>query len=535
MIKIKPTMARSRPPRPVKPAAPADPAPLTPAAESAVLPEIKPVVGKGRKGAQARASTGGKAKSAKARSRKSAANVEIEDELLGLAEGDDLAATSVVAPSSPGIAEHDEDDNDKDGAEASLPDPDAIVHPCGLPRHEVIRRVAAQELDGLTDKDVKAVQDEIWHREAEAKGSELARTRDGRIKKKPGPAKGWKKLKGEDGMPGSGVKRKKDKDVPSSMRGSDDEEEGREPVSEIGLEEGDLQAEQADKVKEEEEEEAGTATAELGTDPDAEAAIGALLDEPEPSNPSKNEARNEARRKKRKMEAQREQGVLYDEDEIAGAFGPIPVPGTTALQLEDAVSDRRSSIADHDEDHSVLLPNKRKAGKGKAGAAGSSKKSKKGKDKEIGPALSGGPLALPMAYGSHPDAALVDDYSDSARDDAGYYDAFGIGQGSTDLPPPHAPLHFNVTPKGSDTNSLPLPPDGGFEDLTVPAPTESVKPAPTKGDKGKEAPVVKATNVEDPRGVSVEEAHARLAVVEELQKHVWSALVKDVPKVSLQG
>jgi hypothetical protein len=47
--------------------------------------------------------------------------------------------------------------------------------------------------------------------------------------------------------------------------------------------------------------------------------------------------------------------------------------------------------------------------------------------------------------------------------------------------------------------------------------------------------VVKATNVEDPRGVSVEEAHARLAVVEELQKHVWSALVKDVPKVSLQG
>ncbi|EIW66702.1 hypothetical protein TREMEDRAFT_34561 [Tremella mesenterica DSM 1558] len=73
-------------------------------------------------------------------------------------------------------------------------DPDIIVQPSGLTRAEVITKVESGNMRGLTEEDVKAVQDEMWMRQKIKDGKALVR-KDGTIRKKPGPAKGWKKLR----------------------------------------------------------------------------------------------------------------------------------------------------------------------------------------------------------------------------------------------------------------------------------------------------------------------------------------------------
>lgn len=74
-------------------------------------------------------------------------------------------------------------------------DPDAIVQPSGLTRQQIINKVQKGNMHGLTEADVKAVQDEMWLRE---KAGSAPTNKDGTVRRKPGPAKGWKKLRGKD-------------------------------------------------------------------------------------------------------------------------------------------------------------------------------------------------------------------------------------------------------------------------------------------------------------------------------------------------
>ncbi|EJT50830.1 hypothetical protein A1Q1_08043 [Trichosporon asahii var. asahii CBS 2479] len=106
----------------------------------------------------------------------------IDDELLGLAEGDMVAASSPMPASSV----HDGDDD-------VIPDidPNALVWPSGLTRAEVIAKIEANDMKGLTEDDVKQVQDEMWLK----KNGPAARRKDGTMRKKPGPAKGWKRMR----------------------------------------------------------------------------------------------------------------------------------------------------------------------------------------------------------------------------------------------------------------------------------------------------------------------------------------------------
>jgi len=116
---------------------------------------------------------------------------ELDDELLGLAEGE-------VGQSSPMPTS---DVFDADSAEDDPPpepfDPN-IVLPCGLTRAEVIAKVESNDMFGLTEDDVKAVQDEMWMRKKDLVGGAPIR-KNGTVRRKPGPAKGWKKLRGDPG------------------------------------------------------------------------------------------------------------------------------------------------------------------------------------------------------------------------------------------------------------------------------------------------------------------------------------------------
>jgi DNA helicase INO80 len=113
----------------------------------------------------------------------------LEDELLDLVDGE--ASERPGASSPPPFSDDEDDDNDSLNAERF--DPDAIVQPSGLTRAEIIAKVTAQDMSGLTETDVKAVQDEMWLRD---KNGSAPTNKDGTVRRKPGPAKGWKKLRG---------------------------------------------------------------------------------------------------------------------------------------------------------------------------------------------------------------------------------------------------------------------------------------------------------------------------------------------------
>lgn len=108
----------------------------------------------------------------------------IDDELLGLVEGD-VKGSSPMPPSSA-------IDGDETRDEITVPgDPNGIVWPCGLTRLEVMAKVEVNDLRGLTEDDVKQVQDEMWLR----KNGPASLRKDGTMRKKPGPAKGWKAMR----------------------------------------------------------------------------------------------------------------------------------------------------------------------------------------------------------------------------------------------------------------------------------------------------------------------------------------------------
>ena len=133
----------------------------------------------------------------------------LDDELLGLAEPE-MGRSSPL----PGSDAFGEDDTDED-MPAEPFDSDPRVLPCNFRRSEIIAKIEAGDMEGLTEDDVKAVQDEMWVRKKDAHGGAPIR-KDGLVRKKPGPAKGWKRLRGDQ--------------VPdwrnSSVRGEHDSEAG---------------------------------------------------------------------------------------------------------------------------------------------------------------------------------------------------------------------------------------------------------------------------------------------------------------------
>lgn len=140
----------------------------------------------------------------------------LEDELLGLAEGE--SATASLAPRSSMeprdlssmMGSDDEDgpaqEPNGNGSNSGKPprrrrppkqqtvaelSPDDIIQPCGLTRAELTARYRAGDLQGLTPDDIKAVHDEDWIRK-KGEAGELPVRKDGTMRKKPGPAKGFK-------------------------------------------------------------------------------------------------------------------------------------------------------------------------------------------------------------------------------------------------------------------------------------------------------------------------------------------------------
>jgi DNA helicase INO80 len=121
----------------------------------------------------------------------------LEDELLGLVEGEEDhpgggGGSRPRASSPPPYSDDELDDDDHDTLDVERFDPDMIVQPSGLTRAEIIAKVQRGHMAGLTELDVKAVQDEMWLREKAA----APMNKDGTVRRKPGPAKGWKKLRG---------------------------------------------------------------------------------------------------------------------------------------------------------------------------------------------------------------------------------------------------------------------------------------------------------------------------------------------------
>jgi DNA helicase INO80 len=125
----------------------------------------------------------------------------LEDELLGLVEGEEDhpggGGSRPGASSPPPYSDDDEEEYpyENDELNAERFDPDMIVQPSGLTRAEIIAKVTRGNMAGLTEQDVKAVQDEMWLRE-KAAGGGAPMNKDGTVRRKPGPAKGWKKLRG---------------------------------------------------------------------------------------------------------------------------------------------------------------------------------------------------------------------------------------------------------------------------------------------------------------------------------------------------
>lgn len=121
----------------------------------------------------------------------------IDDELLGLAEGDPGPSSPVPASSVADAEEREE--------MMPIPPPSSIILPCGLTRAEVITKVESGDIEGLTEDDVKQVQDEMWLK----KNGPAALRKDGTMRKKPGPAKGWKAMrkaaKGDESDAGESV------------------------------------------------------------------------------------------------------------------------------------------------------------------------------------------------------------------------------------------------------------------------------------------------------------------------------------------
>ncbi|WVR06161.1 hypothetical protein IAU60_003191 [Kwoniella sp. DSM 27419] len=349
----------------------------------------------------------GKAKGEKrkyTRKTKAARAAAIDDELLGLV-GEEAPSSPV--PSGLGLADPRSDaieaDPEADEEEDGDPfDPDAIVRPCGLTRAEVIRKIESNDISGLTEDDVKAVQDEMWLREKGREGGTGAPVnKDGTVRKKPGPAKGWKRIRGIESKRG---------------RKSTAVDEGSEADTSIA---GDT----------------------VNGDPDAD--IAALLEEP---------AKKPKVRRKRKQEEDKIVDVSEEEDH----------------KPSDAVEEEQVSRAGSPGGSSAIVeapPGPKKRSKAKEPGVGKGKWTR----------------AKPDAQPKEP---KKDKEADKVEEE-------------------------EIEEDMVNSNAL--------SDLPYAEVVEEKPPGP-------------GPNSYDPRGVSEAEAQVRYGLVEELQKQVWSTVVRDVPK-----
>ncbi|KIR33206.1 DNA helicase INO80 [Cryptococcus deuterogattii MMRL2647] len=162
--------------------------------EEASLPQTQDESMEGRKG---NGDTATPINKKKRKSRK----LNLDDELLGLASSPPGSPSTAAGPSKSESKHHIYGMNGPIDP-ANPPSPSTIVYPSGLTRAEVIAKCEAGDVQGLTEDDVKAVQDEMWMREKAAQAAEnggvLPMNKDGTVRRKPGPAKGWRKIRGID-------------------------------------------------------------------------------------------------------------------------------------------------------------------------------------------------------------------------------------------------------------------------------------------------------------------------------------------------
>ncbi|WVQ65986.1 uncharacterized protein L199_004164 [Kwoniella botswanensis] len=379
--------------------------------------------------------------------------VNLDDELLGLA-GDEAASSPAFPPSDAPVPDfgddesHDDEDEEED---EESKDPMSIVKPCGLTRAEVISKIESNDISGLTEDDVKAVQDEMWLRMKEKEGGAPV-NKDGTVRKKPGPAKGWKRIRG--------IEARKDKGKKSSVM---------DDMSEIG--------------------DASTVNGE------ADADIAALLGDELPAPGGSSKKSSKAKAKKRKLDNDNEE-INFVESEDDHTHGHRHSDG---LIGEEWMEEDRSMRAGSVGGSSVM-------NEGSVTHTGSKKKSKA---KE--PGVGKGRWTRP----SKSEKEEIPSTTVGTAPATGANTPSGGQKGKKPIaiapqPKPQLPEQLD------DVNAMLDLPFAGSEIVNEAVPEKPPGPAP---------------NSYDPRGVSEAEARVRLGLVEDLQKMVWSNVVRDVPKI----
>ncbi|WVQ96764.1 hypothetical protein IAU59_003871 [Kwoniella sp. CBS 9459] len=397
---------------------------------------------------------------------------DIDDELLGLA-GDEIPSSPARAPSV--SAAIGSDAIDPDEPEGDPFDPDAIVRPCGLTRAEVIRKIETNDISGLTEDDVKAVQDEMWLRDKGKDGGAPV-NKDGTVRKKPGPAKGWKRIRGIESKRGR-----------KSGAGGDYE----------GSDAGD------------------TSIAGETVNGEADAEIAALLGEdglPPPAAPVSTSKKGKAKAKRRKIDDLAEETTKFAE--LSDVEDHKPSDLLIGEELDEDRSTRAPSIGGS----SAIDGNEGSIAAGSTTTVPAPPK-KKSKAKE--PGVGKGRWTRPPKPEKEGQAAKKGDSgtktSTKAAKQAVEESTAPLDEDiEKQLAPGEIPQGVIFDPLAAKANATAM--------LDLPFPNEPVVVEPEK-------PAGPPPNSYDPRGVSEAEAHVRFGLVEDYQKQVWSSIVRDVPKI----
>ncbi|WVF69267.1 hypothetical protein IAT40_004043 [Kwoniella sp. CBS 6097] len=420
----------------------------------------------GAKGKSAGKDASAKRKYTKKSKKKPAAG-DIDDELLGLA-GDEIPSSPAPGPAASEVV--DSDAIDPDEPEGDPFDPDAIVRPCGLTRAEVIRKIETNDISGLTEDDVKAVQDEMWLRDKGKDGGAPV-NKDGTVRKKPGPAKGWKRIRGIESKRGR-----------KSGAGGDYE----------GSDAGD------------------TSIAGETINGEADADIAALLGEdglPPPAATPSASKKGKAKAKRRKIDEVTEETTKFAE--LSDVEDHKPSDILIGEELDDDRSTRAPSIGgssaiDGPSASTTTVPGPpKKKSKAKEPGVGKGRWTRPPKPEKEGSSAKKAEGATKSSKTAKQDKQTAEDIS-AVTDEAV----------EKELPQmPQAVVHDPLVASANATAMLDLP-----------FPNEPVVVEPEK-------PAGPPPNSYDPRGVSEAEAHVRFGLVEDYQKQVWSSIVRDVPKI----
>ncbi|WWC88861.1 uncharacterized protein L201_003776 [Kwoniella dendrophila CBS 6074] len=442
----------------------------------------------------------------------------LDDELLGLV-GDEAASSPIPFPPSdapvPDFSDNDDEDDELDPDREEIiqeesTDPDTIVKPCGLTRAEVIAKIESNDISGLTEDDVKAVQDEMWLRMKEKDGGAPV-NKDGTVRKKPGPAKGWKRIRGIESKKGKRGDYEDSDAGDASINGGDFTLNGGETDADIAALLGE------------------------GGDGDEDGDISVSHQQSTITKPNK---RGKAKAKKRKLEDNQEEIRFVDsEDEIGQHRNSDMILGE---EYEDR-STRANSVGGSSaiESVSTVNPSKKKS-KAKEPGVGKgrwTRPAKPEKEKEEKPEPNEPDLEQEKEKGKD----KKKDKSSSTPTIGGNGKSKKGGERLIAIAPQPSSSSSNnnniETPtkeKGNNKKKEIIQVDQqvltaeeeviSMNDLPFASTEILPEPIPEK-------PPGPAPNSYDPRGISVAEAHVRFNLVEDLQKMVWNNVVRDVPKI----